>query len=393
MRILLAHNRYRQIGGEDTVLLAEEKLLRRNGHTVIKFLADNRDKAGLAWQLHVAWQTVWSESSKEKIAETIKLERPDVVHVHNFFPLLTPSIYEACREARVPVVQTLHNFRIICPGALLARNGKPCEDCVTRSSYHAVRHRCYRNSYLGTLAVSRMVEYHRKRKTWQYMVDRYIALTEFGKAKFVQAGLPAGRIVVKPNFVQDPFAASNKFRSFETTRSALFVGRLSNEKGIHTLLRAWRNVDFPLRIAGSGPLKDAILSSELECIVYMGLISSEKISQEMQTASFLVMPSEWYEGFPMVLVEAMAHGLPVIASRLGSMVELVENGVTGLHFSPGDGADLAAKIQWAIEHPEDMRRMGLNARKVYELRYTPEENYRQLMSIYETAICECQKRA
>ena len=212
-------------------------------------------------------------------------------------------------------------------------------------------------------------------------MDRFIALTEFAKAKFGEAGFPKDKIAVKPNFVEDVKAdASDMPRS-----GALFVGRLSPEKGISTLLRAWGSLEIPLRIAGDGPLYDAVQDAALAQITPLGRKTTEEILSEMTRAEFLVMPSDWYEGFPMTLAEAYCKGLPVIASRLGAMAEIVEDGVTGLHFTPGDAEDLVVKVRWAVEHPEEMRRFGLNARRVYEEKYTPEANFRQLMSIYQEA--------
>ena len=305
---------------------------------------------------------------------------PDVVHVHNFFPLLTPAIYDACRDAGVPVVQTLHNYRTICAGAMLMRSGRPCEDCIGSSPYRAVLHGCYWDSRPASLAVARMVAMHRRRGTWETKVDRFIALTEFAKNRFVKAGFPADRIVVKPNFVEDRTVG-------EAARGgALFVGRLSPEKGINTLLRAWDGLDAPLRIAGDGPLLDSLSGADMTNVSVLGRTKPEAVSGEMARAEFLVMPSEWYETFGLVIVEAFCQGLPVIASRLGAMAEIIEDGVTGLHFTPGDAANLAAKVRWAASHPDEMRRMGANARRVYEKKYTPEANYRQLMAIYAAAM-------
>lgn len=366
----------------------EEMLLRKHGHEVHLHTVSNDSIHGLWSKVVTAWQTPYSLWGRREAMQIIEKTRPDVVHIHNFFPLLTPSIYDAFREAKVPVVQTLHNYRTICSGALLMRDGKPCEDCIQGTPYQAVLHGCYRDSRLGSLAVARMVDTHRRRGTWADKVDRFIALAEFAKEKFVEAGFPSDKIVVKPNFVE----AVEFVATADTDRNgALFVGRLSKEKGIETLLRAWEFLDTPLRIIGDGPLLESVDKTATKNVTILGRKTPSEVAEEMNYATFLVMPSECYEGFPMTIAEAFARGLPVIASRLGAMAEIIEDNVTGLHFTPGDAEDLAGKVRWASEHPEDMRRMGRNARRIYEEKYTPEINYRQLIAIYEGSIKENRK--
>jgi len=385
MRILILHNTYQQAGGEDAVVANEVMLLRKQGHEVHLHLVSNETIQGFWRKVITGLQTSYSRWGRREAKQVIGKTRPDIVHVHNFFPLLTPSIYETCLEAKVPVVQTLHNYRTICAGALLMRDGKLCEDCIQGTPYQAVLHGCYRDSKWGSLAVSRMIDTHRKRGTWTTKVGRFIALTQFSKGKFVEAGFPSEKIVVKPNFVdaEELGTPANGHR-----KGALFVGRLSQEKGIETLLRAWGSLDFPLRIIGDGPMMDFVSGNFSTAITVLGKKEPRQVTEEMVSSLFLVMPSEWYEGFPMTIVEAFAQGLPVIASRLGAMEEVIEDRVTGLHFTPGDAEDLAQKVRWANEHPDDMRLMGRNARRVYEEKYTPEINYRQLMAIYEGVVKE-----
>lgn len=303
------------------------------------------------------------------------------MHVHNFFPLLTPSIFEACREAGVPTVMTLHNFRLISPNAMLMHNGQADERSIQGSAYWCSLHGCYRGSRLGTLLVAHMIETHRRRKTWHSRVDQFIALTEFAKRKFIEGGLPAQKIAVKPNFCHDMSANRQ-----HCSGGALFVGRLSIEKGVMTMMRAWRTIDVPLKVIGDGPLYEYCAGLKLGNISLLGRCSSEQVCEEMANAAFLVAPSECYEGFPVVIAEAFACGLPVLASRLGAMEEIVEDGVSGLHFIPGDADDLACKARWAYEHPQEIRRMGGRARIEYVNKYTPEANYQRLMEIYAEAV-------
>jgi len=314
-----------------------------------------------------------------------------VVHVHNFFPLLTPSVYYACRR-RIPVVQTLHNFRLICPNGMLLRQGKPCEQCVGRATaWPGVIHACYRNSYIGTAAVAAMLATHKLLGTWKADVAAYIAPLEFTRKKLIAGGLPPDRLFVKPNFLSSAPAGTRSVEDF-----ALFVGRLSPEKGVATLISAWRAgaQNRKLKIVGQGPassvLQDAAGGNY--GIEFLGHRTRDEILNLMQRAKFLLVPSEWYEGFPLVIVEAFASGLPVIASRLGAMEEVVRDDCTGLLFNPGDSEDLLAKTNWAWDHPAEMNIMGKNARAEFEAKYTADRNYVLLMQIYDRALTGSAKR-
>ena len=389
MRILVFHNWYQQPGGEDNVVRTEMALLADRGHAVELLDADNRTIATWLSKVQTAGSVAHSPSAQKHVAEELARVQPDIVHVHNYFPLLTPAILDACRDARVPVVHTLHNFRLLCPGATLLRDGRPCELCVTGSTVNAIRYRCYRDSYAGSAAVAWMVGLHRYLHTFERQIDRFIALTDFAKSVFVRAGFPEDLIAVKPDATLDPIALYGASPSPPTDgASALYLGRLSPEKGVQGLLKAWRDVPRILRVAGAGPMETLVESAARdprERVTYLGQLSPEAAHRELAQAQFLVMPSRCYEGFGIVIIEAFAHGIPVLASRLGSMAELVDDGVTGLLFEPGDAKDLARKATWLFEHPEDARRMGLAARRVFEDRYTLERNYHRLMGIYADA--------
>jgi glycosyltransferase involved in cell wall biosynthesis len=386
LNILLIHNYYQQKpGGEDIVFEAERALLKRYGHEVITYVEDNARLEGVN-PLKVAVNAIWSREAQRNILKWIEQARPDVVHFHNTFLRISPAAYYTVKELGLSVVQTLHNYRLICPGALLMRDGKVCEDCLRKiAPWPGVVHGCWRNSRSGTMVVAAMLTFHNILKTWENKVDVYIALTEFARKKFVQGGLPEKKIVVKPNFVHpDPGNGEHK------GNFALFVGRLSAEKGIRTMLSACRLLkSVPLRIVGDGPLMAEVkaqIERERLAIDVPGRLPREEVFSLMQQASFLVFPSESYEGFPMTIAEAFACGLPVLASRLGAMAELVEDGRTGLLFEPGNPDDLAEKVEWAWTHPEEIKRMGKEARKEFEEKYTAEKNYKMLMEIYQLAI-------
>jgi glycosyltransferase involved in cell wall biosynthesis len=383
MRVLIVHNGYRQRGGEDTVVANEHALLDRHGWETRLWTVSNDAIAGAWSTVTAALRTPYSPQARDRLAAVIAEFRPEVVHVHNFFPLLSPSIYDACRDAGVAVVQTLHNFRTICAGGMLLRDGRRCEDCIGASPYHAVLHGCYRGSHIGSLPIARMIDVHRRRGTWRQKVDRFIALSAFAKGKFVAAGFPAERIAIKPNFTANLPVGGSAERA-----GALYVGRLSAEKGIATLLSAWEGLDAPLRLIGDGPLRGLVDRAAGARIVATGWLAPAAVADEMARAAFLVVPSIWPEGFPMVVVEALAQGLPIIASRMPALEEIVEDGVTGLLFCSVDPADLASKVRWACRHPKALGRMGAAARRVYEHRYSPEVNLQRLAKIYEAAIAE-----
>lgn len=391
-RVLLVHNRYQRPGGEDVVFESEAELLRRRGHLVEEWVEDNATIESIPAP-RLAMDTVWSTASVRRFEAIIARARPDVAHFHNTFPLISPSAYAACRAHRVPVVQTLHNYRLICPNGLLLRDGRPCEDCVGRSiAWPGVVHACYRDSRLQTAVVSGMLAAHRLRGTWSKDIDVFVALTHFARGKFIQGGLPQSRIRVKPNFVPPDPAPSGV-----TGEHFLYAGRLSEEKGIGTLLDAWSRaaITAELRIVGTGPLEGLVrdAAARTATIRYLGQLSREDLAAQLRRALALVFPSKWYEGMPMTILEAFACGRPVLATRLGGMEEMVTEGATGTLFRPADPADLSARLEWAAGHPAALATMGANARREYESRYTPDVNYPLLINIYREAMARQLSRA
>ncbi len=389
MKILVVHNTYQQPGGEDVVFEQELQLLQRMGHQVTTYVRSNWEIETYSplQRLGLVAKIVWATDTRKEFIELLRQERPDVVHVHNTFVMISPSIYSACGEAGVPVVQTLHNYRLICPGATLFRNGHVCEECIQHTLLRSVRYGCYRGSRAGTALTAVMLATHRQLQTMTKNVDCFIALTQFSRNKFIEGGLPAEKIAVKPNFVYpDPCS-----RTSDGDR-ALFVGRLSPEKRVSTLLDAWKLLcsPIPLDIIGGGPQQSELLSLasllKLPGVQFKGTLPRAQTLAAMSEARFLVFCSEWYENFPCTIAEAFACRTPVICSRMGAMAEIVEDGRTGLHFTTGDAADLASKVEWAWSHPKQMREMGEEARKEYETKYTAEKNYPILMDIYERAI-------
>jgi len=387
LNIVSVHNRYLLRGGEDEVFESEASLLTQYGWQVTPVIEQNTYPDGVLKKIGVAMDCVWSRRWYNEFSALLQRTKPDIVHIHNFFPLISPSVYYACRKAGVPVVQTLHNYRLLCPAATLYRDGNVCEECLQHGLMRGVRYGCYQGSKAGTSALAMMLTVHRRMRTWAKMVDCYIALTEFSRRKLIDGGLPAAKIRVKPNFVlPDPGMRERR------GQYALFAGRLVKPKGWPTLLAAWKQLrqPIPLVIVGDGPdraeleslLKDPALSS----VSYRGRVAHDAMIEAVKGARFLVFPSEWYEGFPVTIAESFACGVPVICSRLGSMQEIVADGRTGLHFRPTEADDLAAKVEWAWNHPEQMEAMGRGARMEFESKYTAERNFYLMKEIYDFAI-------
>lgn len=385
MKILQVHNFYQRPGGEDQVCAAEYELLTRHGHEVIPYHKHNEDIARMS-SISVGLRTVWNRDTYREIRNLIRREGPEIVHAHNTFPLVSPAMYYAAAAERVPVIQTLHNYRLLCPAATLFRDGRVCEECMRSTvPYQSVLHGCYRNSRAATAAVASMLVGHRIARTWNTRVNTYIALTEFSKSKFIEGGLPEERIVVKPNcLTSDPGEGQG------TGGYAFFAGRLTDEKGVRVILNAWERLGsvIPLKIAGAGPLAEWVKerTAVLRCVEWLGHCERDQLMTLYQHAAFTIFPSQYYEGLPMTLIESFACGTPVIASGLGSMNEIVVDGINGFRFTPGDESDLIERVKAVLARPDQLRAMRRSSRAFYEQNYTPERNYDALMRIYERAM-------
>lgn len=381
MKIVIAHNQYQFRGGEDSVVDQESKLLECNGHNVVKYIISNDIITGFFSKASVFLNLAYSNSSRKSFYDFLVCKKPDIVHVHNFFPLLTPSIFDACKELNITVIMTLHNFRLICPSALLFHKHQIYEKSIRHGAMSTVVDKVYKNSYIGTFALARMIDHHKKLNTWSTKIDKIICLTQFQKTKFQEAGFDTSNFVVKPNFM-----FSNPKNSISARQSkALFVGRLSEEKGLKFLVEAFSELDIELEIAGSGPL-ECLMTNLPKNITYLGSIGPDVVSQKMLKSRFLVLPSLWFEGFPMVILEALSHGLPVICSDIGSMKEVVRDSFTGLHFSTGNKDSLKEKVIKLFSDDTLFARLSENAIKDFNSFYSESVNYHQLLEIYQDAI-------
>ncbi|MGB9824909.1 MAG: glycosyltransferase family 4 protein [Candidatus Hydrothermia bacterium] len=395
MNILIIHNFHRPgaPSGDDVVVKQELELLKEHGHNVFLLSKENKDfeNFSIFRKLKTFWELDYSRDSYEEVLNFLRSKKIDVVHIHNIFPLWTPAVYFACKDAGVPVVHTLHDFRFFCANAFLFRSGEICDLCFKKSSHYAIYYRCFKGSLAGSFFVSRYLKKVKSRKIYQ-MADKYIALTEFAKKKYLDFGIPERKIAIKPNFI--PFTDFNpNFSSKESYFS--YVGRISEEKGILTLIEALRYLEgrgLQVKIAGAGPLEKELTSSISGVkgidVEFLGFLPREKVFEIIAKSRALIFPSICSESFPTSILEAFSAGTPVIASNFGAMSHVISDHRTGLLFEKGNPYDLAEKILYLANNPDKAIEMGKNARKEYLEKYTPEVNYNTLMKIYEEVIRE-----
>ncbi len=412
MKILVVHNFYQSHSpsGEDTVFKNEVDLLRGRGINVITYTRHNNEIVSFLDKIKSSFTSIWSEKTYKDIKVIIRRERPDIVHFHNIWYLISPSAYFACKEENIPVIQTLHNFRICCTNGLLFRNSKICEECIPSKNdclnllfnprlkliVNGLKYYCYRKSRLYTLPVAVNQFWHWMKRTWIDKIDAYISLTKFAKGKFVEMGIPEKKIYVKPNFLINPPEPR-----YINSNYAVFIGRLTEEKGIRFLIETIkiliRNKElhndpnkFYFKIVGDGPLRSQIENDvkkeNISIVEFTGRKSSDDVIKILKDAKFMIMPSICYETFGLTIIEAFACGKPVVASNHGAMAEIVENGRTGLLFNVGRQGDLARKIKWMIFNESACVKMGKNARVEFEEKYRPEKNYEIFMNIVNKII-------
>ncbi len=386
MRILMVHNRYQQRGGEDAVVEAESRLLASGGIEVLRFDADNDAIQGFIPKVRVSLgQFGVPTTAQSEFKNVLQEFRPDVVHVHNWFASLSPSIFKICRAAGVPAVHTLHNFRLLCVSAILFRDGHVCEDCIGSTlRLPGIVHACYRESRIGSAVATGAMVAHWSSGTWTRTVDRFIALSGFARNKLIEGGIPAQHIVVKPNFVSPDPEIGLGLGNY-----MLYAGRLTEEKGLRVLLGCWKdNPDLPqLNIAGDGPLLNEVkqAAASMSNVCFVGPKSSEDILGLMRDASALICPSQWYEGMPRVVIESFAVGTPVIASQIGCYPEMITPGETGALFPAGDPVQLRNCIRNLMQS-STLRGMRMQARRAFESHYTGERNFSQLLDIYQSVL-------
>ncbi|MEU6120444.1 glycosyltransferase [Streptomyces sp. NPDC047123] len=392
MHVIVAHNRYAsaQPSGENKVVDQEVELLRAAGHRVDLFerRSDDIGAMSLPTKAAVPLRVPWNPAVRKELAALLRAERPDVVHVHNVFPLLSPAVLAACADAGVPVVATLHNYTQLCPPGTLQRDGKPCTECVGSTvPLPAVRHGCYRDSRLATVPLAVSLAANRWR--WWSGVQRFFCISAAQREVLVRGGMPAERLAVKHNFVPDPDA-----RRTGEGEHVLYLGRLAEAKGVRLLMAAWDalaaegGVGVPLVIVGTGPLEREVAAwaAGRDDVHYAGLYDTAECQKAIARSVAVVAPSTWLEAFGLVVVEAMAAGVPVVAAGHGAFVELVEDGVTGLLHRPGEADSLASCIRRIAVEPDRNRDLGRAARGRYERGFSPAVGLDRLVEGYRAAI-------
>jgi len=386
MKILACHDYYQRKGGEDEVFEAETALLESRGHQIVRHVVHNDSISGVN-SLGVGLRASWSRNSYRTLRELIRRERPRIAHFYNTFPLLSPSVYYAAKVEGLPVIQSLHNFRMLCLNATLYRDGRPCEDCAVRKlPGPGILHACYHSSTFQSIAVAVMNTVHRGLGTFNEKIDLFLlGSTETARRIFIRAGIEPSRILLKPNFtLPDPGVGGGNGGYM------LFVGRFDEEKGILDLLSAWDTMQHPppLKIVGDGPLTPQvqIAAQSGGGIEWLGRLSLEKTMGLMQEAQALIFPSRWYEAMPRTIIDSFAAGTPVIGSNVGATGEMITDGETGFLFEGADPADLAATVSKVALHPQRLAVMRGNARREFESRYTAEANYELLMAAYASVL-------
>lgn len=384
MKILQIHNQYTKKGGEDTTVANEKSLLLAKSHQVEQLFFDNGQIKGIE-KMKILYKSIYNQNSTKILRDKIQDFRPDIIHIHNLFYVASPAILYEAQKNKVPVVLTIQNFRLICSGSLLLRNGQVCELCTQKVfPFSGIKHKCFQNSVLKTAQLTFTTGIHKILGTWQNKVDAYITLTDFVKKKLIQSSLqlPESKVFVKPNFTEDKGWASAESRD----NFFLYVGRLSHEKGIRTLLEASKQIDFHLEIIGDGEMRQMVqaFAQQNPNIIYHGFQGQDFIIEKMKQCKALLFPSIWYEGMPLTLLEAFSTGTPVIISDIDNLNEMVSNQYNGLHFKTGNSKDLAEKIYYFQQNASST--FYENARKTYEELYRPEKNYQELMGIYQKVI-------
>jgi glycosyltransferase involved in cell wall biosynthesis len=380
VRILHVHTRYRQRGGEDTVVDLERALLRRSGIETEEL--DFHNPSSALASLNALARSPSNASASSEVVARARAFGADVVHIHNTWFALSPAVVADLHDHGFPVVMTFHNYRLVCANAMLFRDGRPCEDCVGGSPLPGVIHRCYRNSIFSSAMVAVTIETHRRRGTWSEHLSVAIALTDFARNRLLQGGLHPERTLVKPNFTVDPGPRSG---APSASNKVLYVGRLSTEKGIVSLVDSWNRArlrGLELVVVGVGPQENDVQSTSGPSIRIAGGLSPEQVREEMLSSRALIVPSNWYEGQPMVVLEALAAGLPVWHTDMGALAETAGGG--GVSLGDGQVHALVTALQ-LLEDDGLVDRVGAAARREFERRYAPEKAIRALRQIYRTA--------
>jgi glycosyltransferase involved in cell wall biosynthesis len=386
MKILMIHNKYVSRGGEDTIFEQEKKLLLAKGHKIISYTRDNAEieSYNFIQKIKFAFSMIFSLKTYFELTKVIKHTTPEIAYIHNDFPLISPSAYFACNLQKIPIIKRIPNYRLFCSNGFFVRENEVCEKCLVKNNpFISVKYGCYRNSKLLTFLVASMIRIHRN--TYRERINYLLPNSPIVKEKLLKGKFIRTKLIVKSNFTEGKLNFQIKKENF-----AIYVGRLSKEKGLKSLSEAWRNIDFKLEVYGDGPLRDLIKNQSN--VIYKGPKSNVECLQRIKKAKFLIFPSIHEETFGISMIEAFSVGTPVLASRMGNMKYVVEDGKTGKFFNPGDSEDLREKALWMINHTKECEQMGKNAYLEYKEKYTPDVNYKNLMSVFNKAINDAKNR-
>ena len=390
MKVLLIHNFYQFHGGEEESFLSEKKLLQNKNHKIITFVRDNKSIRNYMPIKKVTFvvNTIFSFDTYRKLRKIVTEEKPDIAHAHNIFPLISPAVYYILKRYNIPIVQTVHNYRLLClNGLFLTNNGKICEKCKKGNFFYGILNKCYHKSYLQSFVMAITIFIHRIfLKTFSRKIDTFISPSKFLKEKLIEGKIPEEKIIVKPHFIE----CERIKPSYEFDNYAVYMGRLSKEKGLFTLVRAFKNImNITLKIVGDGPirkdLENYIDRERIKNVQFLGYINGDDRFDVLKKAMFMLFPSECYENMPYTILESFACGVPVVASRIGGLKELVIDGYNGLLFEPGNIEDLKQKIVNLLNSRELLLKMRYNARKTAEERFSEKKGYENLIEVYQKA--------
>lgn len=389
MNILQVHNYYQLKGGEDAVLDNEKSMLESKGHTVKRYTVKNSGITSVVDKLNVLCLMRESKKHAAKLQSILKIYRPDIVHIHNVYPLLTPAIFSSVKKLNIPVIQTLHNFRMICVNGLFYQKGKVCKKCLTGSRLSAITGKCYQNSHVASIAMADSLSYHNRINTWNKDVDGYIVLTNFAKNILTKYGIDKSKLFLKPNYLPDEgdgFIEQSSSTFKVPKKFAMFVGRLSEEKGIKWLVKSWKDIDYPLVVAGDGPLMNQLKEEENKNVIFVGMLGKLQLRKLYKTSSMLIMSSEWYEGFPMVILEAYMNAVPVLVPNIGGLPDIVQDSISGYVYELNNAEQFRLKVKTIFDNNKLQATLAKNAKNIFMKNYTEDVNYKQLMNIYKTII-------
>ena len=379
MKIVQVHNIYQGKTGEEAVVEEERKVLTENGHEVIQYIKDNSElkQSSKLVKARMLFSLNGSKVVAKEFGELLKRENPDICHVHNTFPIISPVVYQVCKENNVPVVQTLHNYKMVCTNSLLFRDGEVCEICLNKSLYNSIKYKCYRDSYFATAAQANVIQAHRNRGTWDKLINKYICLTEFQKNKLIAGGMNSDQMVVKHNFL------SEEGMNIERGSYFLFVGRLNDSKGLQDLLHLFRQ-NKTARFILIGKSDDPKIFDRFTNVKYLGEQERNVVLEHMRKCKAVLFPSKYYEGMPMVILEAFSHKKPVIGRNTGAMTSMIEDGFNGLKY---DNTEDFIKSVNRFEHDEHLTEsLGNNAFLDYQEKYSRSKGYENLINVYTSVL-------